>query len=277
LTHNHDNEPGRPEKPADVICEDCGEATLEHFFVTFQRPRWIPSPCPVCEKIAEAREQSRRCERIILRSIPDEFIGAKIESLSDALGHHLVRFISVIEDEAGRLFTIKAEPGKGKTHAACAAFRFAVENNFAARYESCPKLITKLQAEWWESREKEMGLFEETISYPGILILDNLGLGMNSDYCVARIGQLISDRYEKKLKTLITTQKLFSRIKELYGKSTLSRMKAGMVIDLDGSNLDDLREAQGDKTRKSYARSLVDFFKKIKSKVEGRKSKGKGE
>ena len=152
----------------------------------------IAAPCPNCSGFVETEELKRR-------GVPGRFTGATFENFvadSHVLSDALKKCSKWSQDPKGWL-AISGPPGVGKTHLLCAI----AHANRRSVYVSSVDLFSK------ERRRIE----DKSVSVPdyamfsGILLFDELGAGMATDWEKDVVHRLVAMRYDEGLPTAFAT------------------------------------------------------------------------
>lgn len=125
--------------------------------------------------------------------------------------------------------------GLGKTHLSLAIAKTVVEHGFGVVYVPAQRLCSNLELEHF-SREGGNEFYKK-YSECDLLIIDDLGAEFPTQFTVAAIGNLISERLCRKRPTIISTNLGANELKIKYSERTASRLlgdyKAIMFIGRD--------------------------------------------
>jgi DNA replication protein DnaC len=157
-----------------------------------------------------------------------------------------------------RNLVLVGQPGLGKTHLAAAIFGAIAQRDWeayelaqreaAARWPAVPKLPRWLNvADALVNMRLEFGspIFEKSAtnalldgrSYPGLLVLDDLGRERVSDWTGEVIYALVNARYEAMLPTVVTSNLTPKELAESPYWPCVSRLaEDGALIKLDGKD-----------------------------------------
>ncbi|MBM31300.1 MAG: hypothetical protein CL764_00410 [Chloroflexi bacterium] len=103
-------------------------------------------------------------------------------------------------------FLISGPTGVGKTHLALAIAGNRIKNNLSVYFCFMPNLLDKLRKSFEESDPSLKIDFDDLINSP-FLILDDLGSENSSNWASEKIYQIIVNRHNLRLPTVITTRK----------------------------------------------------------------------
>ena len=216
-------------------CTDCGRPVTrempEDLRPAFAKLlRSLRPFCVECVDRAEERERTpdRCAERIKRSGIPRTLMGKR---LSDDEGNHdaleLVR-CWLHEDDWMPAPAFWGLPGRGKTHLlAAVCVRVILDYNKPTLFCSARGLLRQLQrfdaeaeATWQRARAIR------------VLALDDLGAEQATDWRHDQIAELIDERYERGLPTVIATNYPPSMWSDVMDERTASRLR-GMVLPVE--------------------------------------------
>jgi DNA replication protein DnaC len=80
----------------------------------------------------------------------------------------------------------------GKTHLACAMVRHALERGLSARYETVGRFIRQVKDGWSADRPLDLSVYTQS----DLLVLDEVGTGLSSDFDRSLFLDLIDRRYQ---------------------------------------------------------------------------------
>jgi DNA replication protein DnaC len=175
--------------------------------------------CPLC--VAEAAEQrlqddARRAQQIrqsqaeermqdLLASsgVPKRYRNARLQTFGRTATYAQSRADAarlcgeVVERIAARERTVESVAilggyHIGKTHLACAMVRHALEHGLSARYETVGRFIRQVKDGWSADRPLDLAVYTQS----DLLVLDEVGAGLNSDFDRSMFLDLIDRRYQ---------------------------------------------------------------------------------
>lgn len=178
-------------------------------------------PIPLGETAEDAAERQERANRkrheVFERTVPDEFVDASLDDLEPTVRGQLEAWLT----SRSRTVVISGNVGVGKSHAAFALARRAVERGFDAAAWTVSDLMNDL----YDSPEARTR--SRTV---GILVLDDLGAETAKEWRVEQMTALLDARVREGRKQVVTTNLNYADLAEKYGDRTMSRLTGGAVI-----------------------------------------------
>lgn len=113
----------------------------------------------------------------------------------------------------GRGAYLWGEPGRGKTYAAAAAVRLAVQAGRSAKLMSVKSLLDGVKA-GFDGRDKEVLARAERY---GLLALDDLGAERATEWAREAVEGLIDAREKRELPTIVTSNYRIGQVRDLWG------------------------------------------------------------
>lgn len=210
------------------------------------------SKCPYCASIdradkldAMAKEQAKARfdaweKRMGESGIPELFMSRTLDSYkadSREQGHALSLardFADQFDHHPGRCAIFRGETGTGKTHLSCGIGIELMKRHKTVRFITMQKLFRKLKESFGSSTEKESKIIE-LLAQTDLLILDELGVQMNSLYEQNILTDIMNERYERSRSTIFLSNLELTDIKSIIGDRVMRRMreKNSIYIELD--------------------------------------------
>lgn len=240
------------------VCEFCGRPfPTRDFSLVGHGPMLItlPCDCPEAKAALEREEREReRMERIEAFARVWERAGIPV-----MFQHVDADFTGVAPILEGRSLYIHGENGRGKTHGACrVAKAYLVRNTRrvmnkvmcakTARFVTAQEMFARLRQSWDRWDETEEDVFQRW-SGVDLLVLDDLGKGVPSEWAAENVFRLIDSRWSNGRPMVITSQYSMDQLAERYEKASDETMSA-IVSRLQGWC--EVKAAGGDDLRLSH-------------------------
>jgi len=185
--------------------------------------------------------------------IPKRYDGAILRDFNDSIKSNILKWI----DRPEEMLLLQSEKaGTGKTHLAVATLKQmfltleedeikAVESGKSFDYDAIGNTMqfipfTSLMGEIRGTFKSDSSSSERELvkkySRIRLLVIDDLGTEKASDYSMAVLYEIVNNRYNEMLPTIITTNLTSKEMTGQYGSRLLSRNASGYIIKLDGTD-----------------------------------------
>lgn len=204
------------------------------------------SPCTHC--IAEkSAEQQRRKEEDSLRErqaqwelaldgagIPERFRDRSLESfVADTPGkrralefatRYAAEFDSILD--VGRSAIFIGKPGTGKTHLATAIGLHVMRNlHRPVLFMTVMRAIRRVKDSWSRESEETETQAIESLTYPDLLILDEVGVQFGSETEKRILFDVLNERYEQRKPSILLSNLGLDEVKAYVGERIFDRLR----------------------------------------------------
>ena len=212
-----------------LLCEKCGGAGFLIDDLPVGHPdygRPVPCQCKLDERRSKRRSHFRDGHKLAaLARFTFETFNTDLSYLPPHKLDSLVRAYDAAQEfalkpEGWMLFT--GTYGCGKTHLAAAIANHRIENDQSAVFVVVPDLLDHLRSTFGPSSEASYDDLFDEVRNTAVLILDDLGVQVASPWTQEKMFQILNDRYNRQLPTVLTTnqrledldQRLRSRLQD---------------------------------------------------------------
>jgi DNA replication protein DnaC len=233
----------------DEICESHGEFESRNLF------RQVWSGCPSCaadekairqreqEEIESARKHSAWQNRIGNAGIPERFLDRTLESYTaknkgqeDALlfaKTYANEFGEVLK--TGRSAVFCGKPGTGKTHLSVGIGLEVMKLGGSVLFTTVLRMMRRIKGSWDRDSKESEAQVVELFTSPDLLIVDEIGVQFGSDFERNTMFDILNDRYENKLPTLLLSNLVPEEVKSFLGERVFDRLRedGGRCIPFD--------------------------------------------
>ena len=224
----------RPEK-----CERHGAFESRHLFGK------IWSKCPGCaaeQHEAEAKQAAEReaaeklaawQKRIGSSGIPERFHDRTLDSYAAGTDGQrralaFAREYATTFDQAiktGRSALFVGQPGTGKTHLAVGIGLHLLGQRRPVLFTTVMRALRRLKDSWVKGSEVTESQVIESLVYPDLLILDEVGVQTGSEFERHAIFDVLNERYEKRRPVLLLSNAPVEDLRQYLGERVLDRLR----------------------------------------------------
>ncbi len=227
-------------------CTTHGDYTVKLFSIAGQK-KYGSTRCAECEKAAEERNKKQAEEqrlrqieysriarhersRIPLRFKTRRFDNYVVDNEGQAKALGICRsyaesWAKVSQAGTGLIFSGKA--GAGKTHLACSIAHEVIEQGGEVQFATVAEVMRQIKSSF--AKDSDTTEQKEIDHFSGIplLILDEVGMDYGTDFNKALIFEILNNRYENMLPTILLTNLDTPALVEYMGERLVDRMREG--------------------------------------------------
>ena len=201
--------------------------------------------CPLChsareqikqnqiKEVRRARQQDQRQKRLDAAGIPKRFAGqdletfcaetAQQEKIKQTICSYRDDFSSMLQQ--GRCLIMVGNVGTGKSHLAAVLVSGLIRRGHSAVFVSAQRAIRRVRDTWSrDSAESESDALK-ALSSPDLLVLDDVGMQYGSDSEKNILFEVINERSEAMLPTVITSNLQLGELKDYLSVQVTDRLK----------------------------------------------------
>lgn len=222
-----------------VQCKDPAETVGGASFSIATGIAFVGNLCYDCHQRQEtARNADRKSDKVLAMvsrwddETPCRYRGASVDGLDSAIRAKIREWIS--SPRATVMMLWSATPGTGKTWATYALCRRCHELALPEpMYHVTPDLATEIRDQVRNGRHDAT---ESARQCKGVLVLDDFGAEVASEYVTQEFYRILDYRDRWLLKTAITTNVSPDALDAMVGQRIASRIRAGISIELTGTD-----------------------------------------
>lgn len=237
-------------EPQPTTCEQHGPF-LQHR-IALIAGREIRSSCPACREEAQAqrkaqeREQRQRerewriAELRNASGIPVRYEAMTLSSyVARERGQRLAvavcqRFAEAwpVQYEQGRSLVFVGGPGTGKTHLACAIGSAVIESHLATvRFATAAGMLREIRSTYRRESERSEADAMDEFTRCELLILDEIGAQLGSEYEKTVMFEVVNERYQQVLPTILVSNLNADDLEAYLGQRVMDRLReTGVVV-----------------------------------------------
>jgi len=230
-------------------CELHGEFESKNYF----RDHW--SKCPECQKIESDKDAEKRAEKQRkedayrwMRSlghagIPERFhdrtldkfiaTSAKQEFALKFAKEYAQSFDDVLK--SGRCAIFCGQPGTGKTHLSVGIGLDVMRNRRSVLFTTVARMMRRVKDTFKKDSEESESEVVDLFASPSLLIVDEIGVQFGSEFERNMMFDILNDRYENRMPTLLLSNLTPSEVKTFLGERVFDRLRedGGKIIPFD--------------------------------------------
>ena len=130
---------------------------------------------------------------------------------------------------------LRGKTGLGKTHLSLSIASVVIEKGYSVVYGSAPDLFRRIEKEHFSNSGDDSVI--EALENADLLILDDIGAEFESKFYNSVFYNILNNRLNASLPTIISTNLDLSEIKERYGDRITSRLLTMESLIFVGSDI----------------------------------------
>jgi DNA replication protein DnaC len=205
----------------------------------------IWSKCPACATEQHAAEEAAAVDRaeaeklaawqkrIGSSGIPERFNDrtlATYRAESDGQRRALAFSIEYANNfdqaiKTGRSALFVGQPGTGKTHLAVGIGLHVLAQRRPVLFTTVMRALRRVKDSWVKGSEVTESQVIESLVYPDLLILDEVGVQTGSEFERNALFDVLNERYERRRPVLLLSNAPFDELKQYLGERVLDRLR----------------------------------------------------
>ena len=228
------------EKPACPLCDDSGYRNGQ--MCRCLRAYYAAEQQKELSRMLDLGNQ--RFETFSLDWYPDEYnpaLGISPRENMRMVYEACAAYARDFDEHAGNLLLFGG-PGLGKTFLSAAMARVVSGNGFSVVYDTAERVFGRFEARKFAREEAAEDDVARVLSCD-LLILDDLGTEMTTDFVRSALYQIVNTRLMEKLATVLNTNLTPAQIGERYSPQTASRLEGEyLLLKFMGEDIRKLRK-----------------------------------
>ena len=202
--------------------------------------RW--ETCPLCQANSERHEAElakAQTQRKMAR-LEELQIGKRFRSctwddykpVNTKAAHHkdvLMRYANGFDKalEVGASGMLIGNPGTGKNMLAALVCKTVLEHGHTFLHTTVAKLVRRVRQTWRTGATETEKQALASFTKPDLLVVDEIGVQAGTDNEINILTEVINDRYEEMLPTLVISNLTFDKLETLLGPRIIDRLYDG--------------------------------------------------
>jgi DNA replication protein DnaC len=225
--------------PRKATCETHGEFDSRNVFGS------VWTKCPACSAIEnenakraemerEAAEKQRQWERRLGESgIPVRFMDRTLEkfeaknegqkSAHAFATEYAEKFSEILK--TGRSAIFCGKPGTGKTHLSVGIGLSVMKRGGIVLFTTVQRMMRRIKDAWRKDSDESESDVVSLFSSPDLMIIDEIGVQFGSDFERNAMFDVLNERYENRLPTLLLSNLSPSEVKVFLGERVFDRLR----------------------------------------------------
>ena len=131
---------------------------------------------------------------------------------------------------------LRGKTGLGKTHLSLSIAKTVTEKGYSVIYGSAPDLFRRIEKEHFGNSGDDTDTLE-LLTSTDLLVLDDLGAEFESKFYVSAFYNIINDRMNRSLPTVVSTNLELAETEKRYGERISSRLSTMDMLRFVGSDV----------------------------------------
>lgn len=141
-------------------------------------------------------------------------------------------------ENSKEFFLLVGGTGLGKTHLSTSVAKSLIDNGYDVVYELAQNIFSDFDTDRFRDRYSDSELLSEKYFDCDLLIIDDLGTEIITNYTVSYLYNIINTRINKKLPIIISTNLSAKEIKSMYHERITSRLFGEFtIVKFEGSDV----------------------------------------
>jgi len=208
------------------------------------------------KSLLRKRFLARKRENLKTADIPERYKNCTFANYENLNGN--VEKVKCLKSTKDSVFLWSENSGTGKTHLAVALLKCMAWRGKDVKFIKAPMLITKIRSSFANEYSGE----EKIIDYYSnldVLLIDDIGVEKNTEYCMQCWYTIIDNRYSNCLPTIFTSNHSISTLSQKLGDRIASRLSVGRVIRIVGNDYR-LKKTNGSGSRIEDSKKVVSNY-----------------
>lgn len=169
-----------------------------------------------CKYTAAKVKENKAAKVLEASKIPALYVGKTFEDYEvDAENEGAVTWAKkIVSENSGQSLFISGNVGTGKTFLAAIIAQELMKLGRSVIFQAVPKLLDNLRDSYDEKSEVKMDKLISELEKVDVLVLDDLGTEVSTEWAVERLFLILNERYQEEKQTLITSNYSLSELAE---------------------------------------------------------------
>jgi DNA replication protein DnaC len=172
--------------------------------------------------------------------VPAEYAAFDLHGWRGELPPAVITFLA--EPAAQRSIYVHGSPGRGKTHLTTAIFRRLITEGLSGQWRDCPTLVQAARGMLRRGADEEYDAEVFRLQTADVLLLDDLGSELDSEFSRDYLGTLIRSRHAEQRIVIVNSNRSLAALVAPKDDGGLGRDPAigsrlrGLAVEVGGSD-----------------------------------------